>query len=143
MVANLAWSLARGAPAGPDPWRANTLEWSIPSPPPAYNFRVIPIVTSADPNWDRGDREADARELERDEISVTGTHETPVSTVSDAFSDGVASMPEESPWPVLLAVCVTAIFALLLTSHYYAAGLVAVVGLFCLFGWHSTEPEPA
>ena len=66
-----------------------------------------------------------------------------VSTVADGFPDVAVSMPSESPWPMLLAACVTAIFALLLTSHYDAAGLAAVVGLICLFGWHSTEPEPA
>ena len=38
-VANLVWSLRRGAvaPQG-NPWRATTLEWSLPSPPPRENF---------------------------------------------------------------------------------------------------------
>ncbi|WP_170384401.1 cbb3-type cytochrome c oxidase subunit I [Ruegeria atlantica] len=31
-----------------DPWDARTLEWSIPAPPPAYNFAVIPQVTDRD-----------------------------------------------------------------------------------------------
>jgi cytochrome o ubiquinol oxidase subunit 1 len=31
-----------------DPWDGRTLEWSVPSPAPAYNFAVIPEVTSAD-----------------------------------------------------------------------------------------------
>src|SRR5690348_2772476 len=35
---NLFRSMRRGAPAGPNPWGAGTLEWTIPSPPPAYNF---------------------------------------------------------------------------------------------------------
>jgi len=42
----------RGAIAGNDPWRAGTLEWSIPSPPPEYNFASIPRVTSRLPLWD-------------------------------------------------------------------------------------------
>src|SRR5206468_1372695 len=42
----------RGAIAGNDPWRAGTLEWSIPSPPPEYNFARIPRVTSRLPLWD-------------------------------------------------------------------------------------------
>src|SRR3989475_9689755 len=40
-VANLVWSYFRGRAAGSDPWDAWTLEWSTPSPPPAYNFAVI------------------------------------------------------------------------------------------------------
>ncbi len=42
-------SLKNGAIAGPDPWRGNTLEWFIPSPPPANNFDVVPTVRSVEP----------------------------------------------------------------------------------------------
>jgi cytochrome c oxidase subunit I len=42
----------RGPTAGNDPWLAPTLEWSIPSPPPEYNFARIPKVTSRLPLWD-------------------------------------------------------------------------------------------
>src|SRR5207249_5717938 len=35
---NLLWSGFRGPPAGPDPFFGGTLVWTIPSPPPAYNF---------------------------------------------------------------------------------------------------------
>ena len=31
-----------------DPWNGRTLEWSIPAPPPEYNFAVLPIVESRD-----------------------------------------------------------------------------------------------
>ena len=37
--------------AGADPWNGRTLEWSVPSPAPAYNFAVIPAVTGRDPFW--------------------------------------------------------------------------------------------
>jgi cytochrome c oxidase subunit 1 len=43
-LANVAWSLLRGAPAGDNPWRANTLEWTTPSPPPHGNFEHAPLV---------------------------------------------------------------------------------------------------
>ncbi len=36
---------------GGDPWNARTLEWSIPSPPPIYNFAIIPTVNQIDPLW--------------------------------------------------------------------------------------------
>jgi cytochrome o ubiquinol oxidase subunit 1 len=31
-----------------DPWNGRTLEWSIPAPPPEYNFALVPQVTSRD-----------------------------------------------------------------------------------------------
>jgi cytochrome o ubiquinol oxidase subunit 1 len=34
-----------------DPWGGRTLEWSTVSPPPAYNYAVIPEVTSKDAYW--------------------------------------------------------------------------------------------
>ncbi len=34
-----------------DPWNGRTLEWSTASPPPLYNFAVIPIVHDRDPFW--------------------------------------------------------------------------------------------
>ena len=51
-VVNLVWSYFKGATAGSDPWDAWTLEWSTPSPPPAYNFAVIPTIKSRRPLWD-------------------------------------------------------------------------------------------
>lgn len=39
-----------------DPWNARTLEWSVPSPPPVYNFAVIPKVDSIDPFWEKKQR---------------------------------------------------------------------------------------
>jgi cytochrome c oxidase subunit 1 len=51
-VANVVWSLRRGRVAGPDPWRANTLEWFTSSPPPEHNFDVIPTVRSFEPMKD-------------------------------------------------------------------------------------------
>jgi cytochrome c oxidase subunit I len=51
-VANIARSLKSGAIAGPDPWKANTLEWFTPSPPPENNFDTIPRVRSVEPMKD-------------------------------------------------------------------------------------------
>jgi cytochrome o ubiquinol oxidase subunit 1 len=34
-----------------DPWNGRTLEWSMPSPPPAWNFAVLPQVEGIDAFW--------------------------------------------------------------------------------------------
>ena len=34
-----------------DPWNGRTLEWSVPSPAPLYNFTTIPVVTERDQFW--------------------------------------------------------------------------------------------
>jgi len=34
-----------------DPWGGRTLEWSIPSPPPFYNFAKVPQVSHLDQFW--------------------------------------------------------------------------------------------
>jgi len=51
-VVNLVRSLKKGTVAGPDPWKANTLEWFTPSPPPENNFDVVPRVRSVEPMKD-------------------------------------------------------------------------------------------
>jgi cytochrome c oxidase subunit 1 len=51
-VANVLVSLRRGERAGDDPWDAWTLEWATTSPPPAYNFEIVPVTTSRRPLWD-------------------------------------------------------------------------------------------
>ncbi|MDP1815171.1 MAG: cbb3-type cytochrome c oxidase subunit I, partial [Leadbetterella sp.] len=35
-----------------DPWNGRTLEWATHSPPPFYNFAVVPPITSHEPFWD-------------------------------------------------------------------------------------------
>jgi cytochrome c oxidase subunit I len=51
-IINVVRSLKVGVAAGPDPWRANTLEWFTTSPPPVNNFDVVPQVRSAEPMKD-------------------------------------------------------------------------------------------
>jgi cytochrome c oxidase subunit 1 len=44
MLGNLFYSLFRGERAENNPWGGATLEWQITSPPPANNFKKIPVV---------------------------------------------------------------------------------------------------
>jgi cytochrome c oxidase subunit 1 len=49
---NVLTSLKNGAVAGPDPWKANTLEWFTTSPPPVNNFDSVPRIRSVEPMKD-------------------------------------------------------------------------------------------
>jgi cytochrome c oxidase subunit 1/cytochrome c oxidase subunit I+III len=138
---NLVWSRLRGAPAGPDPFYGGTLEWATTSPPPHYNFAVIPTVSSPYPNWDREDREHDVLRLERGALTLEGGHETPGSTVRDGYLDEVLEMPSESWAPIATAFVVLLIFIMLLTSHYVVALFLLLPLALALAVWHAHEPE--
>ena len=47
----MIYTYFRGARTTRDPWDARTLEWSLPNPPPEYNFRVLPTVHARDDWW--------------------------------------------------------------------------------------------
>jgi cytochrome c oxidase subunit 1 len=51
-VINVVRSVKRGVVAGPDPWKANTLEWFTTSPPPVNNFDTVPRIRSVEPMKD-------------------------------------------------------------------------------------------
>jgi cytochrome c oxidase subunit 1 len=44
LLGNFAYSIFFGPKCGRNPWEANTLEWSAPTPPPHGNFDVPPVV---------------------------------------------------------------------------------------------------
>jgi hypothetical protein len=76
-IYNAVYSVRYGVVAGPDPWDGRTLEWLIPSPPPAYNFAEIPTVHGRDELWLRkhphphGADRVEAAELRSDRLDVT------------------------------------------------------------------------
>ena len=50
-IANVIKTTRSGRVAGPDPWDARTSEWTIPSPPPVYNFARVPTIHERDDFW--------------------------------------------------------------------------------------------
>jgi cytochrome c oxidase subunit I+III len=141
LFGNLVISYFRGPRVGPDPWHGPTLEWSVPSPPPEYNFAVIPTVSSAYPNWDEADRQADLRRLAEGVGVLDDGHEQVVSTFADGETAEVVRMPHSSPWPVLLALCLSGMFAVLVVEKFAVATVFAVLLALTLLGWHSKEPD--
>jgi cytochrome c oxidase subunit 1/cytochrome c oxidase subunit I+III len=143
MTANLVVSYFRGAPAGDDPWEAPTLEWATSSPPPPYNYAVIPKITSPYPMWDPQDRLEDSDRLARGELVLADGHETPATTTLDAELDEILEMPSDSPWPILLALALAGVFVMLLTGHVTTALVFGGLCALLLAAWHAHEPEEA
>ncbi len=98
-------SLRKGERATSDPWDGRTLEWSISSPPPVYNFATIPTVYSRDAHWDAK--------------YGSGEHGAPVPVAGGADSAGTEHaghqqdghhgihMPGLSYYPIILALGLT------------------------------------
>jgi cytochrome o ubiquinol oxidase subunit 1 len=98
-----------------DPWNARTLEWATASPPPPYNFAVMPEVETRDAFW---------------EMKRTGK-----SAVTPAYE--TVEMPRNSPTGFI-----TAFFAVILGFaaiwHIWwmaVLGLLAAVVTALVFGW--------
>lgn len=52
LLVNIALTARKPATAAGDAWEdGRTLEWAIPSPPPEYNFKQIPLVRGIDAFW--------------------------------------------------------------------------------------------
>ncbi len=91
--------------------------------------------------WDKDDREADRRRLERGEGVLDTGHETPATTVQDAVYDETLSMPPHSLWPPVSALTLAGVFAMLLMGHYWIALAFVVLGAGTLMGWHRYEAD--
>ena len=141
LLGNLVVSYFRGERTGADPWHGPTLEWTTSSPPPEYNYPVIPKVTSAYPNWDVADREEDRRKLADGVLVLEEGHEQVAVTPADAVLSEIVEMPHDSPWPPLLALSLGLVFTCLLLEKFAVAGLVSILCALVLLGWHSQEPQ--
>ncbi|HET6639026.1 MAG TPA: cytochrome c oxidase subunit I [Gemmatimonadota bacterium] len=92
---NAIRSAASGARAVGDPWDAATLEWTMSSPPPEYNFAVVPAVNSARPFWLH--KHGPTRDI--------STHTKEEGTPAQPETPPVrVDLPSPSGWPVLAAL---------------------------------------
>jgi cytochrome c oxidase subunit 1 len=103
-LVNVARTLRTGTVAGPDPWGAGTLEWSVASPPPMGNFEVIPVVHGRYPLWQPPAEPTHVEGMSNDWREVL------VTTVADAEPDHRLWMPSSSIWPFVSALATTILF---------------------------------
>ena len=130
-VWNLWSSRKKGPPAGNNPWGAPTLEGSIPSPPPDYNFAVIPTVTSRYPLWD---------------AKAAPAPEGPMRSAKEL---GIP-MPDPTIKPLFVALWMTFMLASMLLIHLgktplAIAGVItfALLMILTLYSWLLTPLEDA
>jgi cytochrome c oxidase subunit I+III len=118
VIINLLTSLRRGVEAGPNPWGADTLDWSVPSPPPSYNYLHLPTVNGLNALWD----------AEEDQPQVTGMRydkrQVLVTKTLDAEPDHLEELPGDSPWPFWLAVSLAiALWGAIFFAWWFLVGL--------------------
>jgi heme/copper-type cytochrome/quinol oxidase subunit 1 len=145
---NVAKSWKGGAIAGANPWDAPTLEWSVSSPPPPYNFAIIPTVASRHPLWEqRLDEGGAVSSLDRGMLLDSGK-ETIGTSALDAEPDMVLEMPGDSLAPLLLALGISILFVGLLLKIWPVTVLGGAVAALALLTWlwprrELREREPA
>ncbi len=135
---NIIISLRKGEIAGEDPWDARTLEWTIPSPPPPYNFAVVPQVHALDDFWHRKYTEdAEGRPVP---IPAGAAVQTAHGDDDGGHGDGHGiHLPSPSYMPLIASAGLPIIgFGLL-----YDAALVAVGAAVLVVGLYLWVLEPA
>ncbi len=105
----------RGQVAANDPWGGATLEWSIPSPPPPYNFSVIPTVESRLPRW-------------RTEVHAP-MQDPP------AVPPGPVHIPGGSWWPLVASLGLPVLALAPLTHTLWLAFVGVAILLVGIYGW--------
>jgi len=132
---NVWISLKRGRPAGANPWGAPSLEWATSSPPPPYNFAVIPTVASRYPLWEDEMDEGTGRSTVREGLLLDHGRETLGTTILDAEPAVILKMPGDTFTPLILALGLALLFVGLLVHAWWVVGLAVAVTLFASVGW--------
>jgi hypothetical protein len=136
---NFVRSQWRGAPAPPDPWGGDSLEWSTTSPPPEYNFAVMPVVAGRHPLWDEPPPpfELSPAEPSTRAIGVQGAldKEMPVTEGLDARPQDVLGIPSPTYLPFVVALGVGALFVGLLVQAAVVVAIGVLIGASAVVRW--------
>ena len=127
-VINALYSAKRGPKAPANPWDGPGLEWSVSSPPPPYNFAVLPVVGSGHPLWEGrlGAEESGRSVLDQGYLLHEGREALGVAPLSGQ-PDVILKMPEDAWSPFFLGLFAALFFgALLLRSPTFV--LVTLAG---------------
>jgi cytochrome c oxidase subunit I len=137
-ILNVVRSRTRGQEAGDDPWDGRTLEWSIPSPPPVYNFAEVPLVHARDDFWHRKNVEVPAGVPTR--VFAGGANGDDAHSDEDGRPEGHGiHLPDPSYFPVLAAVGLpTMAYGVIYQPVLIAIG--ALITALSLFGWVLEPP---
>jgi cytochrome c oxidase subunit I len=131
----ILWNVVRsrfaGEPALANPWGASSLEWSVASPPPHYNFARIPVVSSREPLWDGGVTEGRAFE----------GHITPRTSVLDATLEEPIHLPHENAWTLVMSLTLLLLFVGLLVRVDWIAEAGALLTLVAMARWLWPAPK--
>src|SRR5581483_2032658 len=132
---DVARSVRNGPIAGSNPWDAGTLEWSTPSPPPPYNFAVIPTIASRHPMWEDRLQEGTGRSQLHQGVLLNQGRETLGTTALDAEPDVILKMPQDTYIPLLLTIAMTVLFVALLMRGWVWVVLAGIATAAAIIAW--------
>jgi cytochrome c oxidase subunit I len=135
LLVNVVISLRRGKPAGDNPWGAPTLEWSVSSPPPVYNFAVIPTLASRHPLWEDQLGEAPSRSRLKRGLLLDRGRETIATSALDGEPNLILEMPGDNLAPLLLTLAMSVLFTAGLFHIWWLTALAAVSCMAALVMW--------
>jgi cytochrome c oxidase subunit I len=138
---NVYRSWRSGEPAPADPWGGATLEWAVPSPPPPYNFAVIPTIASRHPLWEDQLGEGEFRSSIDEGMTLDRGKEALAVSVLDGEPERILKMPEDTIAPFWLAVAAAVLFAGLLFHLWWLAGLGGLGAVAALWSWNRPLAE--
>ncbi|MDQ6646025.1 MAG: cytochrome c oxidase subunit I [Pseudomonadota bacterium] len=137
-IINFWISLKRGKAAGPNPWGGPSLEWSTSSPPPVYNFAVIPTVASRYPLWEKHMENVGGESTIHEGLLLDQGRETIGTSLLDAEPGVILRMPGDSYMPLLLSLSLALLFVGLLLhdwQRWWVVGIAVLVTLLAGIRW--------